>query len=222
MKRTPVLLTALALVAGGLGHDAMAVTKKKPAPPKPVMATMYLHGTSEYGNQDMFTGDPMTLDRTAPTGTTTKEAAVFGGNAAGALMVPKECPGGPYIPAFNGPLSGTLTKTVTVKFYARGTGGNVTVQLLADPSDCTEEPAIAAEVLAPIPASPTASLVTVTLPLPAKGVKVLGTLSLQFLTDQTTTAPPGALGISGLSYDSTAAPSSVTVSCLPKPGKKTC
>lgn len=222
MKRTPVLLAAAALLASGLGHDAMAATKKKVAAPKPVTATMYLHGTSDYGNQDMIAGDPMTLDRKAPTGTTTKEAAVLGGNVAGALDVPKECPGGPYIPAFTGPVSGLLTGVVTVKLYARGTGGNVTVELLADPADCTEAPVIAAEVLAPVPASPSASLVTVKLPLPAKGVKVLGTLSVQFLSDQTTTAPPGALGITGVSYDSTTAPSAVTFTCLPKTGKKAC
>jgi hypothetical protein len=219
VKRTPVLLAAFALLATGASHGAMAVTKK-PAP-KPVITTMFLHGTSNYGNQDMISGDPMTLDRKAPTGTTTKEAAVLGGNIAGALDVPKECPGGPYIPAFTGPVAGLLTGVVTVKFYARGTGGNVTVELLADPADCTSAPDIAAKVLAPVPASPTASLVTVKLPLPAKGVKVLGALSVQFLSDQTTTTP-GALGISGVSYDSSTAPSAVTFSCLPKTGKKTC
>lgn len=221
MKRSTALLVAVAALTAGVGNDAMAAARKAPAPPKPVPTTLWLHGTSDYGNQDMAAGDPMTLDRTKPTGTTTKEAAVVGGNAAGQLTVPKECPGGPYIPAFDGPIAGTVTGPVTVKFYARGTGGKVTVQLLADPTDCTEDPIIAAEVLASVPASPTASLVTATLPLSAKGLKVQGTLSVQFLSDQTTTSP-GAFGVSGISYDSTAAPSSVTFACLPKAGKKAC
>ena len=70
MKRTPVLLAAVALVASGLGHDAMAATKKKPAPPKPVTMNWFLHGDSANGNADLFQADSpyLAMDATAVVG----------------------------------------------------------------------------------------------------------------------------------------------------------
>lgn len=223
-KRSHLVLVAAAAALAVGSSPALAKPKAKAAPaPKPVAATYYLHGTNNYGNQDTFplTAKPLTMDATKPSGSTAKEIALVGGNAGGgALTVPKACPGGPYIPMWSAPLSGKLTQKVTVTFFARGTGGNVNVQLLTDPTDCNSPLVVAAEKLVAITAGPTPTAYTAVLDLPPNGQKVASGFAVQFLTDQTTS--PGAAALSGISYDSTSAMSSVAFTCLPSTGKKTC
>jgi len=219
VKRTPVLLAAVALVASGLGHDAMAATKKKPAPPKPVTMNWFLHGDSANGNADLFQADSpyLAMDATAPTGTSAKEMLFFG-----ALASPNSaCTGGPLLPSWTGAASGTLQGKVTVTFYARSTPGNAIVRVFnvndGGCNDAYSDPV--AEATVALPASPTAALVTVTLPV-AKPTKLAGALTLQIVEGQTS----GLEGpqISGVSYDSTTTPSKITFTCVPKIGKKTC
>lgn len=218
MRPRTVLTAAVAVLATVALQPAEAA--RNAGTTKPL--TLFFHGTSANGNQDTSSGEPLPMDATKPSGSAGKEIAMAGGNVAGALLVPKPCPGGPYIPAWSRAMSGTVKGPVVVTFWARSTGGNVTVQLLNDPSDCTTAPAPAAQALVAVPQSPSVQQVTVSLPLPSRGVKVKEALWVQFLTDQTTTAPPGALGVTGISYDSTATPSAVTFRCLPTAGRKSC
>jgi hypothetical protein len=220
VKRTPVLLVATALVAGGLAHDAVAATKKKPAAPKPVTTTWYLHGDSANGNADMAQNDTayLPMDATAPTGTSAKEVALFG-----ALASPNsECAGGPLLPSWTGAASGTLQGSVTVTFFARSTpGANVRVRVLnTDDGGCNEAftPPVAEATVA-LPISPTPAEVTVTLPI-AKPSKLPGALTLQII-EGTTNGLEGPQ-VSGISYDSTTTASKITWTCMPKAGKKTC
>ncbi|HUR13254.1 MAG TPA: hypothetical protein VM097_02045 [Mycobacteriales bacterium] len=219
MKRTPVLLAAVALVASGLGHDAIAATKKKPAPPKPVTMNWFLHGATANGNSDMLQGDTayLPMDATAPSGASVKEVLLFG-----AIASPNsECTAGPLLPSWTGTASGTLQGKVTVSFYARSTPGNAIVRVFnVNDGGCNDAytPPVAEATVA-LPTSPTASLVTVTLPV-SRAAKLAGALTLQIIEGQTS----GFEGpqVSGVSYDSTTTPSKITFTCLPKIGKKTC
>lgn len=222
MKRTPVLLAAVALLASGLGHDAMAATKKAAAP-KPVTMTWYLHGASANGNADLLQGIQsgesgyLPMDAKAPSGTSAKEMLLFG-----ALATPNsQCTGGPLLPSWTGSASGMLQGKVSVTFFARSTPGNAVVRILnvadAGCNDAYTTPL--AEATVALPASPTPAQVTLTLPI-RKPSKLTGALTLQVLEGQTS----GLEGpqVSGVSYDSTTTASKVTFTCLPKPGRKSC
>jgi hypothetical protein len=218
LKRTPVLLAAVALLASGLGHDAMAAAKKKAAP-KPVTMTWYLHGDSGNGNADLFQADSpyLAMDATAPTGTSAKEMLFFG-----AVASPNSaCTGGPLLPSWTGAASGMLQGKVDVTFFARSTPGNAIVRIfnVAD-GGCNDAytPPLAEATVA-LPASPTAAEVKVSLALP-KPQKLSGAFTLQ-IVEGTTSGFEGPQ-VSGVSYDSTATPSKITFSCLPKTGKKAC
>lgn len=226
MKRTPVLLVALALLAAGAGNDAMAAVKKKPAPPKPVTTSYYFHSVDNFGtgngNVNWIAGETSTgilpMDAKAPTGTTDQEY----GTAGAANNPNHKCVGlaPTNHPTWMGPASGTLTGTLTVTLFARSTPGNATVQLftdIADESACNDAfPLVVAEAVVALPASPTFGKVTATLKL-AKPILVKRSFTIQVQTENVAT--PQA---SDFAFDSVASPAGVVWTCLPKTGKKTC
>jgi len=226
VKRTPVLLAALALLASGLGHDAMAAVKKKPAPPKPVTTKYYFHsvdnGGTGNGNVNAMVGDSATgilpMDAKAPTGTSDQDYGTFGA----ANNPNHECLGNNLTmhPTWQGVAKGTLVNKLTVTFYARSTPANATVQLFVDAADelaCNDTfPGVVAEAVVALPASPTFAPVTATLTLP-KPIKVKSGFMIQIQPDDVATPQASDIG-----FDSTTAPSAVTWTCLPLTGKKTC
>lgn len=213
MRRTTVLLAAVALMAAGAGQGALAAAPKAP---KPIKKTFYLHGSSQFGNQDhsLAAGGPLAMDTTKPSGTSDKYFGTYG-----AVASPNSaCAGSPFYPSWNGPVSGKLTGKATVTFYAMSSpGGTAKVQLFADvtESSCNEAyPGPIGEIDVALPASQSPTLVTVSFPVSGKA-KILSSMMLQI---QAGAGPQ----MSAVVYDSAASPSSVTFTCVPKTGKKTC
>lgn len=217
MKRTLALLTVAALSASLAGTSVAAV--KKPAPPKPVKLTYYFHGTSALGNQEQagLPGPLMKMDATKPTGTQDKTFVVYGLG----VTPNSDCAGNSLYPNWVGAASGTATGTATVSFYAAGTPtSQAVVRLFADTEAqaCNDAyPTPLGEATVTLPASP--GLVTVQIPITKTG-KNPGKLSSSFTVQLSVplVAPQGAM----IRYDSTTSPSSVTITCIPKVGKKTC
>lgn len=217
MKRTLALLAAVSLSASLAGTSVAAV--KKPAPPKPVKLTYYFHGTNAVGNvdQNVANGTLMTMNASKPTGSSDKTFGIFG---AGATPNP-DCAGSPFYPNWVGAANGTATGTATVSFYAAGTPtSQAVVQIFADTeaSACNDAyPAPLGETTVTLPASP--GLVIVKIPITKSG-KNPGKMSSSFTVQIQVplVAPQGAM----VRYDSSTSPSSVTITCLPKVGKKTC
>lgn len=212
MKRNALVLASLGAVVLGLVHPASSATK-------PVATTLYLHGTSTSGNQDVFVdGTPLTLDATKPTASADKDIMFFGAGASPNT----DCAGG-LLPYWSGPLKGTLSGKITVNFYARSTpGANAVVQVFKDAGagGCNEEnPGSFAEVTVPLKAGATNALHTAVIDIPGK-VSVKESFHVEILPGMTA----ALIGpqVSGVGYDSTVSPSSVSFSCTPATGKKTC
>lgn len=216
MKRTLALLAAVSLSASLAGTSVAAV--KKPAPPKPVKLTYYFHGTNTLGNQDQAlavgTG-LMKMDAVKPTGSQDKSFVFYG---AGTSPNAK-CAGNSLFPNWVGAASGTATGVATVTFYAQGSGTAV-VQLFSDTDAqaCNDAyPTPMGEATIALPASP--GLVTIQIPITKAG-KTPGKMSSSFTVQLQAVQPVPSLN--RVIYDSTTSPSSVTITCLPKVGKKTC
>jgi hypothetical protein len=222
MKRAPLALVAVAALTVLSTHQAGAAAKK--AAPKPVKQTMWFHGTQQLGNIDQNAGFPgtsfMSMNATKPTGSGDKDILFFGL----AATPNTQCAGSSLLPSWSGAASGTLTGTATVSFYARSTpGATAKVQLFNDVEGqlCNADyPAPLGEAVVSLAAGPTATLHTVTFKIQGKG-KVFGSLMVQIVPGS---AAAGLVGpqLSSVVYDSTASPSSVTFSCIPKAGKKRC
>lgn len=212
MKRTPVLLVALAVLSAGAGQGALAASSKAP---KTLKKTYYLHGTSQLGNQDygLAGGEMMPMNATKPSGASDKTFVTYG-----AVASPNPaCAGSPFFANWTGSVSGKLKGTATVKFYAQSTGGTAKVQLFADVTEslCNEAyPGALGELEVALPASPTPQLVTATFPVSSR-TKISSVLTLQI---QAGAGPQ----VSAFTYDSTVSPASLTFTCVPKTGKKTC
>ncbi|MDQ1687579.1 MAG: hypothetical protein QOK42_554 [Frankiaceae bacterium] len=212
MKRTLVLLTAACLAATA-AHGAGAATKA----PKPVTATYYFHGVNALGNQDQagLPGSLMTADKKKPTGTSDKNFVFYGLGASPNT----QCAGNSLFPNWIAPATGNLTGTAKVTIFGQGSGV-VKVQIFADveAQACNEAyPTPLGEVSVTLPAAP--GPVTVSIPI-AKFGKSPGKVSSSFTVQLLPTLVPPS--VQRAIYDSAASPSSVTVTCIPKVGKKTC
>lgn len=216
MKRTLALLTVAALSASLAGTSVAAV--KKPAPPKPVTLTYYFHGTNTLGNQDQaLVGGTglMKMDAIKPTGSGDKSFVFY----AAATSPNSKCAGNSLFPNWVGAASGTATGVATVTFFAQGSG-SANVQLFADTDGqaCNDAyPTPLGEATVALP--PSAGLVTVKIPI-AKVGKTPGKLSSSFTVQIQAVQPVPS--VNRVLYDSTTSPSSVTITCIPKVGKKTC
>lgn len=216
MKRTLALLSVAVLTASLAGTSVAAV--KKPAPPKPVKLTYYFHGTNTVGNQDQAlavgTG-LMKMDATKPSASGDKSFVFYG---AGTSPNPN-CAGNSLFPNWVGAASGTATGVATVTFYAQGSG-TAKVQLFADTEAqaCNDAyPVPLGEATIALPAS--AGKLTVQIPIIKTG-KNPGKLASSFTVQLQAVLPVPS--VNRVLYDSTASPSSVTITCIPKAGKKTC
>lgn len=218
MKRTVPLLAAA--VATAIAGPALAATKAA----KPTTVTMYFHGTSQLGPQDTFPAGLLPMDRAKPAGSSAKVYPFFG-----AVVTPNTaCAGSGLFPNWFGDVRGDLTGKVTVKFYAQSSPGSTArVQLFdnGESTACNSDtggnnfPGVLAETSVALPTGPTPALVTAVIPISGRKT-VHGALDVQIqVADLSGFAAPQ---LSAVSYDSTAAPSSVTFSCYPKAGRKAC
>ena len=209
------LVTSLLVAAVALGGAQQAVAGKKPAAPKPVTTTYYLHGSNTIGNADQEPSGLMSMDKNKPTGSQDKSFLFYGLGASPNTT----CAGNALFPNWVGSATGNLTGTAKVSLYLQGSAA-VKVQLFGDveAQACNDAyPTPLGETTVPAPAAP--GLVTVTIPIAKVGKspgKVTSSFTLQL---QPVLVPPSAYRAI---YDSTASPASITWSCLPKPGKKTC
>lgn len=225
MPRRVIALSALVAMSLVGSYDAHA-TKA----PKPITKTYYFHGASAVGESDNPPTSDTTLrmDAKKPTGSDVRSYGV-----TNALATPNsKCANNTLFPVWAGAAQGFLTGTAKVTIYTGSTpASKVTVRLFADPTplacnDTFVEPMATATV--DVPAG--AGSVTATLKIAAnKTAKV----SNEFVVEvtpailQTVDTPQGPKSVYGPSatrvfYDSVTYPSSITFSCLPKPGKKTC
>lgn len=214
MKRTLALLAAATLTASLAGTSVAAV--KKPAPPKPVKITYYFHGTNTAGEADQaLVGGTglMKMDATKPSGAQEKTFGVtnYGGGPN------TKCAGNSLFPNWVGAGSGNLTGTASVTLFSYGMATSaVKVQIFGDTEAqaCNEAyPTPLGETTVTLPSGP--GSMTVKIPIIGKG-KISSSFTVQV---QPVTVPPH---VTRIRYDSAATPSSITVSCLPKVGKKTC
>jgi hypothetical protein len=226
MKRTLHLLTVAALSASLAGTSVAAT--KKPAAPKPSASTFYLHGANTIGEQDqtIVTGGPLAMDRTKPSGSTDKGKVltnyVLGPNT--------DCTANGAFAVWVGEVAGTLSGKINVTFFTQNDPHatvDVRVFVDADSNLCNsttggnQYPGALAEANGvALPAA--GGKTSLSLPVIAKGKNAIahGTLVLEII-------PGGTAGLVGpefarVLYDSTTAMSSVTFTCLPKAGKKTC
>lgn len=219
MNRTALALLAASALSIGVAQPSLAAAKTKPA--KPISETMYLHGTSTSGNQDVFVdGTPLTMSTVKPTASADKDIMFFGAG----VSPNTDCAGGSLLPYWTGAVKGTLSGKVAVSFFARSTpGATATLQLFTDAGEggCNElNPGAIAEVTVPLKAGATNALHTATIELP-KALKVKETLHFQVLPGMTAGVAIGPQ-VSGVGYDSTVSPSAITFTCLPNAGKKSC
>jgi hypothetical protein len=226
-RRTAVLAAlTVATLTALTAQQAGAATK----PVKPITSTFYLHGTNTLGEQDhtLLTGSPLPMNKTKPSGSTDKGKLLMD-YVAGPNT---QCTANGAFAVWVGDTVGTLTGKVTVTFFTQNNpGALVDVRLFVDGDAdlCTsdtgtaEYPGATAEKLGyALPA--TGGKTTLTFPVTAKGKAAMahGTLVLEI----SPTHLPAPKGIypeaTRVLYDSTVSPSSVTFTCTPKAGKKTC
>ena len=112
MKRLIAATLALGLLGGALAVPAMAKKKKV----KPVATTLYLEGTSDFGEQDQ-TGTGSFLELSPTEGTGEKSMGLI--NAV-ATPNPK-CGGNSTMPVFVGPMSGRVVGDLKISFSALAT-----------------------------------------------------------------------------------------------------
>ena len=224
MSRRLIALSAVAAISLVGGYDANAGKA-----PKPQTITFYAHGTNTIGEQDqtILTGGIQPMNRTKPTGSQDKgkviEDYVAGPN--------KQCTANGAFPNWAGDASGTIVGKATVTFFVQNNpGATVDVRLFADgDADACTSSTGSADYYAPVAEKSGVALpatggkVSVTLPVTAKGKAAVlhSTLVLEILPGDLAAGRPGPEAVRVL-YDSTASPTAVTFSCLPKPGKKSC
>lgn len=117
VKRLLVLGLTATLVAGALVMPAEAKRKKKPKPPPaPVATTLFMDGTSNFGEEDQTAN-----------GTYLKLQAAEGGGEK-SMMIPNyvggpntTCAGNSLMPVFVGPLEGRVVGDLKVTFSAMST-----------------------------------------------------------------------------------------------------
>lgn len=216
MTRKLVVLAVLsALVAGMVALPAEAAKKKKP---KPVVTTLYMHGSAPIGEADgvQWFADgagpqsPMTLDGVEPSGGATKSMNFF------SPALNDQCTGLPLaFPTFTGPLVGTITGDAKMTLHFASAPANIKARIWADIgafsacNDAYVPPASEIDIAVPGGQS-TVEATFEGLNLTATQFVMIEILSLSG-TDWG--------GNSGrLLYDSTSAPTSIEFGCIPASG----
>jgi hypothetical protein len=208
------VLVASALVGGAVNAS---LAQAKPRGPKPVTVTHFLHGTQSYGEaqKPAGQGDYAVMNASAPTGTSARSSGIT--NYVGGPNT--DCAGNSLFPVWIGAVDGAPTGDAKVELFLQTAGsGSFEVRLFADVEEqlCNETyPGdIGAETVTFTSGQDKA---TVVLKYINRKHKPLHSLMLQ--VTPVLTAPPY---IARVQYDSTAANSRITFSCLPKAGKKSC
>lgn len=113
MRKTIAVALAVGLIAGALAVPATAKKKKKA---KPVATTLFLEGTSDFGEEDQ-TGTGSFLKLSPAEGTGEKSMGLL--NAVGTPN--PNCGGNSLMPVFVGPTSGRITGDMKISFSAIAT-----------------------------------------------------------------------------------------------------
>ena len=207
MKKAFVALCALALVTAALQGPVLAGKKKAP-----VKTTLYFHGQSQLGEEDAVNGlidltTFMGMDPIAPKGSTSKSKSLGWSST--------NCAGNRLFVTWVGATSGRVVGDMKVSFSALSVPQEVDIRVWPDIRQqlCDSN--------YPIPAAET----TVTLPagqgiveavLPDVDFTATSMLMLQISPTPIGTDAPGP---GRIFYDSTADPSHVEFTCIPKSGK---
>ena len=216
MKRTLVVALSLACLTSGA---VTATAAPKPKAAKPVPMTWFFHGTQPAGElENPAITEPvyMTMDATAPTGTSARSAGVtyyVGGPNT-------ECAGNTLFPVWVGALDGAPTGDATVEFPVQVAGsGSIEIRLFADIfgqacNEAYESPI--GSVVVPVTSGMTSVKAVV------KGLnkkkRNISSLMLQVSPAETLAAPY----VTRIQYDATSAMAKVAFTCQPKVGKKAC
>lgn len=207
MKKTFVALCAVALVSAALQGPVLAGKTKAP-----VKTTLYFHGQSPLGEEDAVNGlidlnSFMVMDPKAPEGTTSKSKSLGWSST--------NCAGNRLFVTWVGAVSGRITGDMKVSFSALSVPQEVDIRVWPDVREQL------CDAKYPIPAA----AATVTMPagqglveavLPDVDFTATSTLMLQISPTPVGTDTPGP---GRVFYDSTADPSHVEFSCIPKAGK---
>lgn len=154
-KKAMVCVLAGGLLAGSLAVPALA--KKKA---KPVLTTLYMHGTEVVGEAEsspQVADQPLKMDTTEPTGTEPKSHGILNG-----IVTPNtKCAGNNLFAVFVGDVSGRIVGDLKVTLHAISTPGKVDVRVWPDVfglmctsnlSGSTDYPEPAAEATLDLPA----------------------------------------------------------------------
>lgn len=222
MRKTLAVALVVGLMTGALVGPAEAGKKKKA---KPVATTLFLHGTEKFGEMESFSflADAyLKMDPTAPTGTDTKSKGItnygIGPNT--------RCAGNSLFPTYVGELQGTVKGDVKVSLNTVASpGAAVEVRIWPDLASLACDSAAGNEYIEPagsaVVALP-AGQGTVEAVIEGVDFKATAGLMLQVspaTMDVAGTPRPLPPFFGRLLYDSEAAPSSISFSCLPSSGK---
>lgn len=219
MRRIIALALAAGMLVAGFGGPADAKKKKKV---KAITTTLYLHGTSMFGEQDSFVQntDYLPMDTTEPGAGTPKSKGILN-YVVGPNTV---CAGNNLFPVWTGNVAGTIKGDMTLKFFTIGTPGPVEIRVWPDVTSTLCDSDFGMEYVQP------AGSVTVDLP-PGPGeieavIKGVNFKAAAFLMVQISPALTAGVVlvpmVNRVEYDSADAPSALTFKCTPNPGKKAC
>lgn len=209
-------IVALGLVAGlFVGVFAAPAQAKK----KPLVTTLFLHGSSPLGEVDSnaANGEFGSMDTTEPKGGQSKSKQI-----TNLFITPNVvCAGNQLFPVWVGNVKGKIVGDMKLTFSAIGTPGTVLIRVWPDVQAlmCNQDYVKpAAEVEASLPAG----MGTVEVVIPKVNFSAKQSLMLQIspfiLVDTPDPTPFNVLGpfVSRVVYDSTAAPSALEFTCIPK------
>jgi hypothetical protein len=214
-------IVALAVVAGLciVGFAGPAQAKKA----KPVVTTLFLHGSAPLGEGDSNAANNefQPMDTAEPEGGQDKSKQI-----TNYLVGPNvQCAGNTLFPVWSGTVKGKIVGDMKLTFSAAGTPGTVLIRVWPDIAEgplCNEMmPEPAGEVEASLPAGEG----TVEAVIPKVNFTAKSTLMVQVSPVILVDIPdPGGSLLSPffarILYDSTASPSSLEFTCIPK--GKTC
>lgn len=231
MRKAIITALVLGLVVGSFGAPAQAGKKKKK---KAVATTLYLHGTSQFGEQDL----PVTwseskwhqMDTTKPTAAEAKSMFVTnylrGPNTA--------CSGNGLLPTWQGALAGTVKGTLTVTLYTKASPlSKINVELYPDAlGGCNSAtandwvPPAVSQIVDVAPGDATTTVKFEKVNFSAVGSLVLQLSVPRTLAPDTPAVPPAYGGGRPIAdpgqvrvyYDSASMAASVAFKCLPATG----
>lgn len=211
MKR---VLTAAVVATIAVATPSYAAPKA----PKPLTKTYFLHGTQPVGEVDQVPvgGAALLMDATKPAGAQAKSKQIT--NYIGGPNT--ECASNPLFPYWEGPVAGKVTGKVKITLFTLAApGSSVRVRLFNSPGAqaCNESyPAAIFDKTVTVPQGDGSVVIEGEVKKSAKPIG--GALQLEL-------SPSGTLGDTSqvrAFYDSAAQSSSVTFTCIPNAGKKTC